>query len=40
MRLKLMEKDSILKAKRESWHESLSQDVYVEEAFNVLGRLK
>jgi len=33
-------KDSILKEKRERWHRSLSQDVYVEEALNVLNDLK
>lgn len=38
--LKLMEKDSVLKQKRERWHQSLSQDVYMEEALNVLNDLK
>ncbi len=38
--LNLMEKDSILKEKRERWHASLSKDVYVEEALNVLKDLK
>ena len=38
--LKLMEKDSVLKEKRERWHKSLSQDVYMEEALNVLNDLK
>ncbi len=32
--------DTILKEKRERWHESLSQDVYMEEAINVLYDLK
>jgi carboxyl-terminal processing protease len=32
--------DTILKEKRERWHESLSQDVYIEEAINVLNDLK
>lgn len=32
--------DTDLKEKRERWHESLSQDVYVEEALNVLEDLK
>ena len=32
--------DTILKEKRERWHESLSQDVYMEEAINVLNDLK
>jgi carboxyl-terminal processing protease len=36
----LMEKDSVLKLKRERWHESLSKDVYIEEALNVLNDLK
>lgn len=37
----LFEQDTTdLKEKRERWHESLSQDVYVEEALNVLEDLK
>ncbi len=36
----LFEKDTILKEKRVRWHESLSQDVYMEEALNVLQDLK
>jgi len=32
--------DSILKEKRDRWHESLSQDVYMEEALHVLKDLK
>jgi carboxyl-terminal processing protease len=36
----LFETDSILRDKRERWHESLSQDVYMEEALNVLEDLK
>ena len=36
----LMEKDSSLSQKRKRWHESLSKDVYVEEALNVLQDLK
>jgi len=36
----LFETDSILREKRERWHESLSQDVYLEEALNVLEDLK
>ena len=35
-----MSKDPSLKDKRESWHESLSKDVYVEEALNVLDDLQ
>ncbi|WP_298901510.1 carboxy terminal-processing peptidase [uncultured Psychroserpens sp.] len=38
--VKLMNKDSILKEKRERWHTSLSKDVYIEEALNVLNDLK
>ena len=38
--LKLFETDSVLKQKRERWHTSLSQDVYIEEALNVLEDLK
>ncbi len=37
---KLMDQDSVLKQKRERWHQSLSQDVYIEEALNVLNDLK
>lgn len=36
----LMQQDSTLKIKRERWHESLSKDVYIEEAINVLNDLK
>lgn len=32
----LMKKDESLKDKRDSWHESLSKDIYVEEAIHVL----
>lgn len=38
--LKLMEQDSVLKEKRDRWHTSLSKDVYIEEALNVLNDLK
>ncbi|WP_460220756.1 carboxy terminal-processing peptidase [Psychroserpens sp. MEBiC05023] len=38
--LKIMEKDSVLKEKRDRWHASLSKDVYIEEALNVLNDLK
>lgn len=38
--LVLMSKDTILREKRERWHKSLSKDVYVEEAINVLFDLK
>ena len=33
-------KDSVLKEKRERWHEGLSKDIYVEEALNVLDDLQ
>jgi len=36
----LFVKDTILKEKRVRWHESLSQDVYMEEALHVLEDLK
>lgn len=36
----LMAKDSILKEKRNRWHQSLSKDVYVEEALSVLEDMK
>ncbi|MFD2822958.1 carboxy terminal-processing peptidase [Lacinutrix iliipiscaria] len=36
----LFETDTILKEKRTRWHQSLSQDVYIEEALNVLEDLK
>jgi len=32
----LMEKDSVLRLNRKRWHESLSKDVYMEEAINIL----
>ena len=35
-----MNKDASLKEKRERWHESLSKDIYVEEALNVLDDLQ
>ncbi|MDY2587288.1 carboxy terminal-processing peptidase [Winogradskyella aquimaris] len=38
--LELMDKDSILKEKRNRWHQSLAKDVYIEEALNVLHDLK
>ena len=36
----LFTKDSILREKRDRWHRNLAQDVYVEEAINVLEELK
>lgn len=38
--LKMMEQDSVLKEKRERWLNSLTKDVYIEEALNVLNDLK
>jgi len=35
-----MKKDASLKEKRERWHESLTKDIYVEEALNVLDDLQ
>ena len=35
-----MKKDASLKEKRVRWHESLSKDIYVEEALNVLDDLQ
>ncbi|MDX1470798.1 MAG: carboxy terminal-processing peptidase, partial [Flavobacteriaceae bacterium] len=37
--VQLMEEDSVLKEKRKRWHQSLSSDVYIEEALNVLNDL-
>jgi len=34
--LPIMEKDSVFKINRKRWHESLSKDIYMEEALNVL----
>lgn len=36
----LFEQDTILKEKRERWHENLAKDAYIEEAINVLQDLK
>ena len=36
----LMEQDSVFKINRKRWHENLSQDIYMEEAINVLSDLK
>ncbi|TDD99226.1 carboxy terminal-processing peptidase [Flavobacterium cellulosilyticum] len=40
LEIEAMKKDASLKEKRESWHESLSKDIYVEEALNVLDDLQ
>ena len=34
------QKDPVLKEKRDRWHESLSKDIYVEEALNILDDLQ
>jgi carboxyl-terminal processing protease len=36
----LMEKDSTLTKKRETWHKDLSKDIYIEEALRVVSELK
>jgi len=33
-------KDSVLKEKRDRWHESLSKDIYIEEAIHILNDLQ
>jgi carboxyl-terminal processing protease len=38
--LESMSKDSVLKEKRERWHESLSKDIYIEEAIHILNDLQ
>ncbi|MSP85144.1 MAG: tail-specific protease [Flavobacteriaceae bacterium] len=38
--IEAMKKDLALKEKRVRWHESLSKDIYVDEALNVLGDLQ
>ncbi len=40
LEIEAMKKDVSLKEKRERWHESLSKDIYVEEALNVLDDLQ
>lgn len=35
-----MNNDSVLKEKRERWHESLSKDIYIEEAIHILNDLQ
>ncbi len=40
LEVEAMKNDSSLKEKRERWHESLSKDIYVEEALNVLDDLQ
>jgi len=38
--MQMVAKDTVLGEKRKRWHVSLSKDVYVEEALNVLYDLK
>jgi carboxyl-terminal processing protease len=38
--IEAMKTDITLKEKRERWHESLSKDIYVEEAINILDDLQ
>ena len=38
--MEAMSKDISLKEKRDSWHDALSKDIYVEEAINVLDDLQ
>jgi carboxyl-terminal processing protease len=40
LEIEAMKKDISLKEKRERWHESLTKDIYVEEALNVLDDLQ
>jgi len=35
-----MQKDPVLKEKRDRWHESLSKDIYIEEAIHILNDLQ
>lgn len=38
--IEVVKNDNLLKEKRDRWHESLSKDIYVEEAINVLDDLQ
>ena len=38
--IEMLNKDAVLKEKRDRWHESLAKDIYVEEALNVLDDLQ
>jgi carboxyl-terminal processing protease len=38
--LEAMNKDNVLKEKRERWHEGLSKDIYIEEAIHILNDLQ
>ena len=36
----LFEKDTLLKQKRERWHEDLQKDLYIEETLNVIAEIR
>ena len=36
----LFEKDTLLKQKRERWHEDMQKDIYMEETLNVISDIK
>ena len=36
----LFEKDSLLKQKRERWHEDLQKDLYIEETLTVIAEIR
>ena len=36
----LFESDTLLKQKRERWHEEMQKDVYIEETLNVISDIK
>ena len=36
----LFEKDTLLKHKRERWHEEMQKDIYIEETLNVISDIK
>ncbi len=38
--LESMKNDPVLKEKRDRWHESLSKDIYIEEAIHILNDLQ
>lgn len=38
--VKQFEQDTVLRTKRETWHENMQEDLYIEEAVNVLNDLK
>lgn len=38
--LALFEKDTVLKQKRERWHEEMQKDIYIEETLNIISDIK